>query len=1034
MQRYQYKHGDRPLEGYTIQRAAGRGGFGEVYFAISDSGREVALKVVQNYEQIELRGITQCQNLKNPHLVTVFDVKYNERQEPFVIMEFVSGPSLHDLLAESPNGLGPQKAAFFLREIAKGLSFLHECGIVHRDLKPGNIFYENGYVKIGDYGLTKAISASRHSGQTITVGTVHYMAPEIGAGKYDRSIDIYALGVLLFEMLTGEVPFAGSSPGEILMKHMATEPDLKGIDEPFAHVIKKALQKDPADRYQTVQEMVEDLYGYENIRNSVSAFSPDDLSIIAQQVAAKANIGQQGDTDKNQAAQAGAKVGGPVVGKAQHLAQQADDFGQKVAGRMDAETDKFLKSRVRIPGVTDAVDPRQRRTLAFMSMVIVAIGAGVLQGEGIVATALAVFIMTLVCSKVILLSLRRWFVDVEPESRWVTRLLTCVIAATLASLVPAVVGMAGVSHGNGPRFAFGFLRHPFLRNWPGGFFWLSLALPMLLVDWWRISSPQRSKRLSLGSAVWIGFLGLVSSAIFGGAGIMVASILAGTSLVVQAQSAFGSVTEVAPARRRRGSRFHKSLTGGRVPSGVRIGWLIGFFISLSVGLTMLIWAGMERMTRDEYAAAVSVGIDSLILAVFCFVGACRQRFNGWYRYIIKPGILLVCILTIVASSVCLIHLSLSSDESLICLILIIIPAVAFLIIAFLPARIFDFKGHDEPAKPKPASASAAIKMGVSPYKRMWALILAAGGLFGFNGLHRFYVGKIGTGILWFLTGGLLGIGQLIDVVLIIVGQFTDHEGRPLEIWQDETEEAYISDVRAAAVEPSTMPLVPEASKDGDGKQDVAEAKQGPPPFPVAPERPASAPVRQVFTSTALFERFHPFAFLLSGVGFILTFVAIIVGLAMALHVPHFVAAGWPDRGLAMEMENLFGYPEWPGLMMSLGMMLSVVLMLVAAVCIIMGRRHLGARHLLRAVFGLGGFICAILWLADGIGWRFDREISELLGSDQAGPAFEALLRALSSGYGVFPMLTFLASVVILAWPPRRKKETMLNPALDQGAF
>src|SRR5213595_1647185 len=94
MRGYRYKHGDRPLEGYTIQRGAGRGGFGEVYYAISDSGREVALKAVQTYEQIEMRGISQCMNLKNPHLVTIFDVRYNDQGKPFVIMEFVGGPSL----------------------------------------------------------------------------------------------------------------------------------------------------------------------------------------------------------------------------------------------------------------------------------------------------------------------------------------------------------------------------------------------------------------------------------------------------------------------------------------------------------------------------------------------------------------------------------------------------------------------------------------------------------------------------------------------------------------------------------------------------------------------------------------------------------------------------------------------------------------------------------------------------------------------------------------------------------------------------
>src|SRR5215213_2547976 len=268
MRGFQYKHGDRPLEGYTIQRAAGRGGFGEVYYAVSDSGREVALKAVTGYEQIELRGISQCMNLKNPHLVTVFDVKYNDQNRPFVLMEFVAGPSLRQLLDESPGGLGTQKSAFFLREIAKGLTYLHDCGIVHRDLKPGNIFYENGYVKIGDYGLSKAIAPTQHSGQTITVGTVHYMAPEIGGGRYDKSIDIYAMGAVLFEMLTGQPPFIGASAGEILLKHVSVEPDVSGIEEPFRTVVRKAMAKDPAYRYQSIQEMVEAVFGAEHIQHS----------------------------------------------------------------------------------------------------------------------------------------------------------------------------------------------------------------------------------------------------------------------------------------------------------------------------------------------------------------------------------------------------------------------------------------------------------------------------------------------------------------------------------------------------------------------------------------------------------------------------------------------------------------------------------------------------------------------------------------------------------------------------------------------
>src|SRR5688572_31684575 len=107
---FRYKHGDRPLEGYTVQHAAGRGGFGEVYYAVSDSGRQVAIKALNGFEAIELRGVSQCMNLKSPHLVTVFDIRHNDLGQPFVIMEYVSGPSLRQMLDESPAGLGSQKS------------------------------------------------------------------------------------------------------------------------------------------------------------------------------------------------------------------------------------------------------------------------------------------------------------------------------------------------------------------------------------------------------------------------------------------------------------------------------------------------------------------------------------------------------------------------------------------------------------------------------------------------------------------------------------------------------------------------------------------------------------------------------------------------------------------------------------------------------------------------------------------------------------------------------------------------------------
>jgi hypothetical protein len=1023
MQKYQYQHGDRPLDGYTIQRAAGRGGFGEVYYAVSDSGREVALKAVQNYEQIELRGISHCMNLKSPHLVTVFDVKYNDKNEPFVIMEYVSGPSLRDLLAESPHGLGVQKAAFFLREIAKSLSFLHECGIVHRDLKPSNIFYENGYVKVGDYGLAKAISASRHSGHTITVGTVHYMAPEIGAGSYNRSIDIYALGVLLYEMLTGDVPFMGSSPAEILMKHMTASPDLSHIEEPFARVIKKALAKDPSERYQTVQEMVEDLFGSESIRNSVSQFSPEELSVVAGKVAAKANIYEQPRAERPKAeaaAEPTREVGRQLTDTAQRFAQQAAAMGQKVAEKVDAEADKFLGTKMRIPGITDPVNPHQRRTLAFLTMLFIAVGAGLLHGPqniGFVPISIAVFVMIVVCSRTILYSQKHWFLNIEPESQWIPKIVTCGLAAFLTSIVARLVGIVG--------------DFPRLGRMPshGMSLWLSLLLPMLLVDWRRISSPQRCKRLSLGSAVWIGLLGAISASIFGQDPVMIASVLAGTSLVLQAYSSFGTAPQPFPAAEKRAMKAQQKKvekqsgggTAGRlVPPYVRALWLVGFFVTLGLGVFLIIFAGFG-LQGDDFAVTLAFGVDSLIVSLFCFVGVFRRRFKGWYRYIIKPAILLFCVLTVVFSSICMGNLQLDDEMFFMFLVLIILPAIGFFVVAILPASLFVGSvsrpgGHPSISSKQPAISSPKSPAHVSSFKRLWALLLSTGSLFGICGLQRFYVGKIGTGIIWFLTWGIFGIGQLIDVIMIIAGQFRDRYGLPLEVWFDEARPAVKTDgARPAVASPGTERPVDAAA--GRPAEKIHAVEDLPKP-----------PTRPVPTTTVIYEPFHPLAFLFSGIGFILVFIAIVVGLAVGLHTPYLVAAGVPD--LAKELDQAFGYSQWPDLFMRLGMIITAALLLFAAVFVIIGRRHSGACHLIRGVLGLGGLLAAVMWLAEGISWGF-RGNDEALASQQIGPILEMVLKGCQSEEVLFAGVFFLVSVVILAWPARHK-QIMLTPALDQG--
>ena len=256
--RFTYASGATPLKGYTIKRGIGIGGFGEVYFAVSDAGKEVALKHIQRNLDVELRGVSQCINLKHINLITLWDIQRDDDGEGWVIMEYVPGNSLRDVCVQYSDGMPMDVMEKWFTQACAGVGYLHQHGIVHRDLKPGNIFFDSdqNVVKIGDYGLSKFMSYSRRSGQTESVGTFHYMAPEIGKGMYGKEIDVYALGIILCEMLTGKVPFDGESSQEIIMKHLTADPEIDHIPQPFQKVIRKSLAKDPDRRYSTVEEML----------------------------------------------------------------------------------------------------------------------------------------------------------------------------------------------------------------------------------------------------------------------------------------------------------------------------------------------------------------------------------------------------------------------------------------------------------------------------------------------------------------------------------------------------------------------------------------------------------------------------------------------------------------------------------------------------------------------------------------------------------------------------------------------------------
>jgi len=190
--KFTYSSGQRVLDGFALKRGIGRGGFGEVYYAVSDGGKEVALKLVcgQNLD-VEMRGMAQCLNLKHPNLLTLYDLRTDDQNDHWVIMEYIAGEPLSVVLSRHPDGLPHDLAKQWFITLARAVGYLHDHGIVHRDLKPANVFVENGQVKVGDYGLSKSLTNSQGAHNTHSIGTVHYMAPEISSGKYNKQIDAW---------------------------------------------------------------------------------------------------------------------------------------------------------------------------------------------------------------------------------------------------------------------------------------------------------------------------------------------------------------------------------------------------------------------------------------------------------------------------------------------------------------------------------------------------------------------------------------------------------------------------------------------------------------------------------------------------------------------------------------------------------------------------------------------------------------------------------------------------------------------------
>ena len=268
---------------YVIVRELGRGAMGIVYEAVDPViQRKVALKTIrfdrfssgEELDELRTRFQHEAQaagGLSHPNIVTIYDVG-TDQDATFLAMEFIEGDSLEHLIA-TKRKWPIETVLTMISKIGEALEYAHERGIIHRDIKPANILVDHaGRPRIVDFGIAR-LASSTMTRTSMTLGTPSYMAPEQIAGqKVDKRADIFSLGVILYEMLTYQKPFAGSDVTTIIFKIMQQDPPLpraieREIPKGLEYVIMKSLAKSPEDRYQSCRELNADLADYQKFEN-----------------------------------------------------------------------------------------------------------------------------------------------------------------------------------------------------------------------------------------------------------------------------------------------------------------------------------------------------------------------------------------------------------------------------------------------------------------------------------------------------------------------------------------------------------------------------------------------------------------------------------------------------------------------------------------------------------------------------------------------------------------------------------------------
>lgn len=259
---------------YEVLEEAGIGGMATVYKAKDHVlNRDVAVKILKDEFTTDVDFIKRfnseaqsAASLSHPNIVSIYDVGHEEEDNLYyIVMELIKGKTLKQIITKDEK-LSWKWALNISIQIASALEVAHKNGIVHRDIKPHNIIItEDGVAKVMDFGIAKAVSNSTMTAFGTTIGSVHYFSPEQAKGSAtDARSDIYSLGVVMYEMLTGKVPFDADTPVSIALKHMQEEPKAAidvnpNIPTAVNDIVMKAMKKEPDERYQTATEMLADL-------------------------------------------------------------------------------------------------------------------------------------------------------------------------------------------------------------------------------------------------------------------------------------------------------------------------------------------------------------------------------------------------------------------------------------------------------------------------------------------------------------------------------------------------------------------------------------------------------------------------------------------------------------------------------------------------------------------------------------------------------------------------------------------------------